>query len=250
MGKGRTSSAVAPALAVAQRVSAGVRQVRGQFPARQLAVVRAQPVQQTGAGLADVCLLLRRVREGERLDEVALAWFLEVPLDTVRALESGSLAVLPPWPETERTVRRWLGLAGLDPAPSLSELKAAVSAHGGRTRAAATDAGAMADVTPVERRRPASRMAVALANRRMPSRPARWAIGGLVLLVAAWGIGRETLVVAGAVGETPPARGIVQRVSDYLAITFAPTQAGHRWIDVANPRTRRTDKLQAAVQSD
>jgi hypothetical protein len=61
----------------------------------------------------------------------------------------------------------------------------------------------------------------------------------------------QTPGVASAFAALPaPASRAFRSISDFLAIQFAPVRAGHRWIEVADPRSRRHDKLRIKRQSD
>lgn len=74
------------------------------------------------------------------------------------------------------------------------------------------------------------------------------AVGVLVALGTA---STQTAVVAAAVASLPaPAERAVRSLTDYFAVTFAPLRQGHRWIDVADPRSRRGDKLRIGRHSD
>lgn len=54
--------------------------------------------------------------------EAELALRLGTSPETIRALEAGNLAALPPWPETAHVVTAYLGGLGIDPQPVLRAL--------------------------------------------------------------------------------------------------------------------------------
>ncbi|MCB1522188.1 MAG: hypothetical protein KDJ37_16680 [Hyphomicrobiaceae bacterium] len=254
--------------------------------------------------------LLAEIRLAQGLDEIAFAWFLETAVETVRALEAGALRQLPPWPETERVVGRWLGLGGIDPRPILASLEIALAGYVQAERSVSTVPRSAADAGIPQPPPAAQSIALAGAAVRLPvlrsrrgfnlqqiagpwfsgfwlsrrsgfrrsapegldpttsgtapapqaDRPAgarrisaraRWALAAAVILATVWSVGRENLVVASVLRELPPpAKNAVRSISDFFAVRFAPSRAGHRWIDVADPASRRSDKLQIGRRSD
>lgn len=107
----------------------------------------------------------------------------------------------------------------------------------------------VARAIPVIRRPSLGRLAFGLP----PSRPIRWAV--IVLILAAMGTSAtQTRVVAGALSHLPhlpaPAGNAMRSISDFFAVRFAPVRNGHRWIDVGDPRSRRSDKLRISRHSD
>jgi hypothetical protein len=68
----------------------------------------------------------------------------------------------------------------------------------------------------------------------------------LILLVTT-----QTAALEAAVSQLPPSmRRIVRGAQNYVIVSLAPVRDGLRWIDVADPRTRRSNKLQTTAQSD
>jgi hypothetical protein len=69
-------------------------------------------------------------------------------------------------------------------------------------------------------------------------------VGLLVLLT-------QSSVLQAAVAQLPPRMArIVRGAQDYVTVQLAPVRDGLRWIDVRDPRSRRSDKLRTAAQSD
>ena len=69
-------------------------------------------------------------------------------------------------------------------------------------------------------------------------------VGLLVLLT-------QSSVLKAAVSQLPPGMArIVRGAQNYVTMQLAPVRDGLRWIDVRDPRSRRSDKLRTAVQSD
>lgn len=282
-------------------------------------------------GLAAPQLLVGVRRSlGLSLDE--LAGRLGILPMLAAAFEQGRLESLPPWPQTADIVQRWIGLAGIDPAPALSEFRNAMaSARPSRTdrdiadglvALAARSRGAGGPVDPAPTREAAriarddteariaavarvlgrqaqpapsaqaapmtpsqtaheppvdgsstssSRLAhwrdrwrrgwpkagsgadalPAAESTRGGGRPWRLAASAALLLFMLGGAAFNTSVRAAAVSALPePAGRAVRSFSDFLAEYFAPVREGHRWIDVADPRSRRGDKLRVHTRLD
>ena len=67
-------------------------------------------------------------------------------------------------------------------------------------------------------------------------------LGGLV-----WLAQTQPGLILGAVAKLPePAARVVRPAADYLVVHMAPWREGMRWIEVADPRTRKSDKLRQA----
>lgn len=85
-----------------------------------------------------------------------------------------------------------------------------------------------------------------------PSGATGWRVGAVLLvMLTLWGTAVNTTVVAAAVSVLPaPAGRVVRSLSDTVAEWLAPVREGHRWIEVADPRSRRADKLRPTPRSD
>lgn len=68
------------------------------------------------------CRMFYDARRILGLGEHDLAQRLATSVDTIRALESGQLSALPPWPETSRVVTAYLAGLGMDARPVLHSL--------------------------------------------------------------------------------------------------------------------------------
>ena len=240
------------------------------------------PVQQMAA---EVARFFHELRLALQLSPVQAAQALSTRVDIVAALEAGRVSALPPWPETCRIVRTYAGFAGLDPRPVLYSLeqifvtmprapvpaaprrprlpnlsrqgapllkafsgggrgaalkaiggdggRAALKALGGGGRRAAAAARNVRDVVNEHAGRPG----MALFTVTMGV--------ALILLIT------QTAVLEAAVSQLPPSmKRIVRGAQNYVIVQFAPVRDGLRWIDVPDPRTRRSDKLQTTAQSD
>ena len=61
----------------------------------------------------------------------------------------------------------------------------------------------------------------------------------------------QTSVLEAAVAKLPPSVArMVRGAQNYVIVQFAPVRDGLRWIDVPDPRTRRSDKLQTTAQKE
>lgn len=199
------------------------------------------------------------LRQVFRISREKAAQQLATRVDIIAALEAGDVRKLPPWPETCRIVRTYAALARLDPRPVLQSIETLIAynryatAAGpqsmlGRLRqrgapalAALADfgskafaAGSVAWNRATRDRRRAGRAILAVA---VP-------IALLVLLT-------QTAVLEAGVAQFPePVARFVRGAQDYVTLQLAPIRHGLRWIDVADPRTRRGDKLKMVGQPD
>lgn len=200
--------------------------------------------------------LLSAIRTALGLTEVELATLLATTPRIVFALEHGWREALPEWPDVERIVIRWVGLARMDPAPALNILAAGLdnAAKPVPTKSVDDRAGSQRP-TPRRITKLADAARGLVARREEPrmvpaGRAARLALA-VGVLVALGTASTQTAVVAAAVASLPaPAERAVRSLTDYFAVTFAPLRQGHRWIDVADPRSRRGDKLRIGRHSD
>lgn len=219
------------------------------------------------------------------------------------ALETGKIDALPSWPEVERLVEAYTGLANCDPGPVLAVLRAEIDRRESMLRdagpalhdEAASPTGGpihqrsagLADATevrstgprwrkgrggrpvPVGPRfdsqevtpRPGSQYALSLSGIARPflrasaavlgSRAARIGLIGSVLALGVFMALCQPRLVHFATSRLPdPLAAKLRSVHDYLLVMIAPERKGLRWIEVSDPRIRRTDKLHNARQTD
>ena len=202
----------------------------------------------------------------------------------IEALESGDERGLPPWPETVRIVSLYLGLAGIDARPVLNVIEAQrravearhlappaslVAAPPRRNALVPVAAAPPRPVTAVSASRAeepetgglVSRLAAAAARVQAGARgrvdSARGLLGGrtmrrslaalgaaAALALLAWSSLLQTAVVTMA----PAVAGAMRYGYEFVLVQMAPQRDGLRWIEVADPRSRRGDKLQIARQ--
>ena len=187
------------------------------------------------------------LRRALRLTLPQAAYYLQVHTNVIEALETGQVEYLPPWPQTAQIVMGYTSMAGVDGRPVLNAIGNLI---------------VMLQPAPEEPEKPSAgyasqagghffRAGSALASgaRRLPKdaihqireRPQRalYALS-LPLFILLFFHASIFEVVA------QPFSSAVGRVSVYFQEHFAPVQDGLRWIEVSDPRSRRTDKLQIA----
>jgi hypothetical protein len=170
-------------------------------------------------------------------DQVAA--HLMIDRSAIEALESGYIEYLPPWNETARFVMDYTALANVDGRPVLSAIAQALRADGHQTSQATRTIG-----RPAQRTRPTRTLinrqtiqAVANVGTRTQRRAAISLVIPALLVMSTWNTSAMGSVVR-------PVQSAVSEFSDFFKVYFAPTDEGHRWIDVRDPRSRRGDRLQ------
>lgn len=258
------------------------------------------------SAIVEAAQLFAGLRKVLNLSLDAAADLLATEPNVIIALETGQIEALPPWPETQRLVSAYTGLAGCDPGPVLSILRAELDTRrndGSRTTGApitefsdnsAPPAFLAGGPTPKTSEVPddvqpaGPRWRKGRGGRPVPignalvdqegQRPrlqyslsatglGRGVVRGLATLVVNRGARialLSLLLVAGIIFglcqptfvsilssrlPDPMSRGL-RSVHDYLLVRFAPEREGLRWIEVDDPRARRTDKLHNARQTD
>jgi len=210
---------------------------------------------------AEVARFFQDLRSAFRMSQAQAAQRLSTRIDIISALEAGDVSVLPPWPECCRIVRTYTGLVGLDPRPILHSLEVLL---------------AVAARTP--KPAPKRTLLPQLGRQRTARQPARKGVGnpgfgaflaslglllrgpegraGRVLFATAVPVGllvllTQTSVLEAAVAQLPPSVArIVRGAREFVTVQLAPVRDGLRWIDVRDPRSRRSDKLRTTAQSD
>lgn len=259
--------------------------------------------------IVEAAQLFAGLRSVLNLSLDAAADLLATEPNVIVALETGQIDALPPWPETQRLVSAYTGLAGCDPGPVLSILRAeldrqhsdspsssgagisefpdSVAAPAFLARQpgpAPTPPEEPAEIQPAGPRwrkgrggRPVP-VGSALIDQGENARPSRQYnvstadVGrgltrGVANIVSNRGVHIGLLSVAMVAGiifalcqpafisilssrlPDPMSHGL-RSVHDYLLIRFAPEREGLRWIEVDDPRARRTDKLHNVRQTD
>jgi hypothetical protein len=205
---------------------------------------------------AEVARFFRDLRAALQMSQAQAAQRLATRTDIIAALEAGDVSVLPPWPECCRVVRMYTAPVGLDPRPILHSLETLLSVAARTPKPAPKRAfvsllSRQKKPAQPARSKPAAIAAVsANVGRLLRGRNGRALfavavpVGLLVLLT-------QTSVLGAAVAQLPPsAARIVRGAQDYVTVQLAPVRDGLRWIDVRDPRSRRSDKLRTTAQSD
>lgn len=221
--------------------------------------VSADGSDRQGLSVSAIGRLFQDLRRCFGLTEQQVAVHIQTSPAVIRALESGAFELLPPWPETCRVVAAYTSLASIDPRPVLQSIGRELA-----LRAARAEAGGKPEQEP-EQATFRGRFVTALEGLRLlalrvasAAKEARFGFSGmsrptaLIVAVAAMGLVLTGLVVQStvlqaAVTSLPsPVVRLVRGAHNYMLIHLSPTRDGLRWIEVEDPRSRRTDKLQPA----
>lgn len=206
-----------------------------------------------------VAAIFRDMRAGLGLSVPELARMLGTTAGVIETLESGRVRAFPVWPETVRLVSELGRLHRVDARPILARIRDQIGPAGlgqvpgqaGRTAV---------EKHPLLRMRDRARAAVpqrqawgegAQRVRRRVRRAARavLTISAPVALIAGvmWLAQTQPALILGAVNVLPePAARFVRPAAEYVIVRMARRREGMRWIEVGDPRTRKSDKLRQA----
>lgn len=232
---------------------------------------------QAGAANPDLLRFFHELRHALGLSVLQTATQLGTSANVVQALETGRIADLPPWHETARIVTTYVRLVGVDPRPVLHIIAGEIERHATVAYAAQPGRNARHPELPraAQRQQPAGRSrfaslislggmgrrirdtataplrarwrraTVATAQKTRRARPRLKTLLAIAAPAALWIFASETrFLYTGAANLPAPIARIARPIQDYLLVTFAPVREGHRWIEVDDPRTRRSAKLQ------
>lgn len=204
-----------------------------------------------------------------------LALRLGTTVDTVMTLEQGRLRALPHWEETQRVVTGLCALHRVDPRPLLQRIYEQTNAtHHGAPPERSLGALLRASERTPERTTRKPTMAEPSTRRRAAPKPApappptskkRWkvrragrgrgralmAVAGPMVLIASavWAIQAQPRALREGISVLPTS--IAQPMLaglDTLAVRLAPRRDGLSWIEVADPSSRKADKLQTTAK--
>ena len=217
----------------------------------------------TDRRLAEIFRNMRRMLNVS-IDVVAAD--LRTTRGVIGALEAGAVYALPPWGETHRVVVTYAQRAGIDARPILARLEGYLIYNAGSQPAAALPAPrarAATDVPAFKKDRRPAKDPLAFEktplshpprlSRKRRRRRARRLLAMALLLAVVGG----TIVAARLRPELllEAARQLPQQVAtsalssaELLVFRTAPRQDGLRWVDMADPRIRKADKLRSAGQ--
>jgi hypothetical protein len=203
-------------------------------PARTVRGTGAMPASSD----AELGQIFQNMRVAMQVSRGAIARRLATAVATVDTLEAGAIAAFPRWPETERIVRTYCGLLRLDPEPILWHIR-------GRLQPLARPDPSPVGPSAVRSPAPADDFAAAHRRRRRVK-------NGLVSLAAPLAL----VAVVLALVETAPLtlyRGIallprelgkpLRFGLDQLVLLTATRREGLRWVDVGDPRVRKSGRL-------
>lgn len=210
-----------------------------------------------------------------------LALRLATTIDVIMLLEQGRLRALPHWEETQRIIGGLCALHHVDPWPILNRILEQTSptqfgappARGPgalkRTPNHPATAGAPPVAAPEPRTAPRKRQtqpaAQPVKRAKKAKEPRRWqrrlfgrgsgrvlmAVAGPMVVVAAavWTVQAQPRALRSAIDILPPSLSTPMLAGlDTLAARMSPRHDGMRWIEVADPSSRKADKLPVQVQ--
>ena len=191
----------------------------------------------------ETALFFTELRKYLSLSEHQAAAVLQTDRDVIARLESGDLAHLPAWPEVHRVVSAYLGLAGIEPTAALASLEARCSPQKPMTTLAGRSAPTIESRKPPIT--PKARAQTPDISRRWPI----WRIAGVATVMGIAGLGASGFMLQAAMTILPaPIAQVVRSASDAVLVGFSHKFEGMAWIDVDDPRSRRSDKLRKALR--
>ena len=208
------------------------------------------------------------MRRGLGLTADKLAAAIETTPGVIQRLEAGQVRAFPAWPETVRIVTELGKLYRVDTRPILTRIRDQVGPAGLEQVPAAPSEpsiSAKAVAATLDRRHPLVR-AMARGRRkrqalqdptttrrvkRRTRRAARtlFALSAPVALigVVVWLAQAQPSLIMRAVSALPePVAQAVRPAANALIVHLAPWRDGMRWVDVGDPRLRKSDKLRQA----
>jgi hypothetical protein len=195
--------------------------------------------------------IFRNMRSALKVPRDALARRLATSTAVIDSFEAGAISALPHWKETERIVRSYCDLLRFDPEPVLWRLRSqfqvaanyaptapqpVTQPRSGVSRPGLRAEGSTGGAGPARRRRRARTLFVL-------STPIVFAAGLVYLGQSA------SRPVYQAIALLPvPIAGPVRAGFDYFVGLTTPSRDGLTWIEVSDPRSRKTDKLPSRAQ--
>lgn len=200
---------------------------------------------------ADVAKFFIDLRRTIGATPIQAAQRLATSPQIIAALERANVGMLPPWPETCRIVMSYAAWAGIDGRPVLTALGILAKEADQHRQTVKQAAAVRPAVTASSERLAAMRYAISQSALRLPreafnqarERPVRtfYALS-VPLLALMFMMHSHFLRDAGSL-MWRPFKAVVTVVHDRFAVSFAPRREGLRWIEVSDPRRRRSDKL-------
>lgn len=180
-----------------------------------------------------------RMMTGWSRDQVARQ--LGTSVAVIELLEAGALRGLPAWPQTQRIITSYGALVGIDARPLLRRIAAqlaapAVAAREPAERVEPIDVPTMPQPASTARN----------LRRRRRARRAFYAVSAPMLAagLGIWLAHTQPPALMAAVNALPtPISRPIRTTLDYILMQSAPRRDGLRWIEVSDPRTRKSDRL-------
>lgn len=205
----------------------------------------------------EVGQLFSQLRRALGIPGDTMARLLGTTTATLAALEAGEISRLPAWPETERVVRAYTVLAGIDPGPMLARIRVRLDRPSAMVPVRSVPGKALVLAGPKpDRSAPRSKKTA-----RKPVEPASGPQRLVPARLRSIRVSRRMAAISAAVGiigalfmaigplaaamPVPMQRAIMAAV-DKIAWGSVTLPDGMRLIDPANPRARRGDKLRTA----
>jgi hypothetical protein len=231
--------------------------VNARAPWRRLPGLQVASVSERPTGIDErVAAIFRDMRVALGVSAADLAQALGTTVAVVETLESGRVRAFPAWPETVRIVSELGKLHRVDTRPILARIRDQVGPAGlGQVPKTAPVRRTPVEKHPLLRVRDRARTARREAwregaqhARRQVGRAARalFAISTPVALLGGtlWlAQTQPTLILRGVAKLPEPLARVVRPVAEYVVVQMAPRREGMRWIEVPDPRTRKSDKL-------
>jgi hypothetical protein len=198
-----------------------------------------------------IAVFFRDLRTFLGVTQPQAASHLATHAQVIDALENADVRYLPPWPETARIVMAYAAWARIDGRPILGALAALQNGSVPRRPLPGRNAAAYAHLQQSVGRLRQAGVVLVEGAKRLPQeainqareRPARtfYAVSlpmCLVLLMLNTSTLQGALNLAGG-----PLAKFATSLRETMAVQFAPVREGLRWIEVEDPRSRRSDRL-------
>ncbi len=173
----------------------------------------------------------------------------------IELLEAGAVRALPPWPETQRIVLTYGSHLRIDTRPILERIAAQVAAPAvsvTHSKAQVPPAeGEAAEPVDIPTMPPPAIEGAWRRRRRRRARRTFLAISAPMVVagLGVWLAQAQPPMLVAAVNALPgPISRPIRSGLDYLLLQSAPRRDGLRWVEVADPRLRKSDRMRVQAQ--
>lgn len=237
---------------------------RDHRPVQSAPRVHIKGMSERSAGVDErLASIFKDMRRGLNLPIDKLALALKTTPHVIQLLEAGQVRAFPAWPETARIVTELGRLYRVDTRPILTRIRDQAGPAGleqvpipRETTISAKAVAATFDsrhplvraMSRGRRKRAASDPETRRRVKRKTRRAARtlFALSAPVALAAAlmWLAQAQPSLILQTVSALPqPVAKVIRPAASALIVQLAPWRDGMRWIEVGDPRLRKTDKL-------